>query len=73
MFNKFSVRFFVRTVVTIQALHRIKVNEKGEKQKKEDDEDSDEAADDDIEKLSHDEFLEEEEMESNFIEVVLWR
>ena len=39
-----------------------------------DDEESDGAAsDDDIEKLSHDEFLEEEEMESNFIEVVLWR
>ena len=63
----------MRTIITIQALHRIKVNAKDQKGKEEDDSDDGADEDPDLEKLSHDEFLEEEEMESNFIEVVLWR
>ena len=64
--NKFSVRFFVRIVLQTTALYRVQTDKKQRDEEEEEDD-----KDDSFEHLSeHEEDL---DMESNLVEVVLWR
>jgi len=59
VFNKFSVKFFLRIVVRIKPMPKVIVEQDGE-----------------YENLSHEDEKKEEqdeEIDSNFIEIVLWR
>jgi len=65
VFNKFSLRYFIRIVLQTISLYRVETD----KEKKEENEN--EEQDEEFEHL--DECEEELDMETNFIEVVLWR
>ena len=74
IYNKFSVRFFVRVVMLVTSHYQIKVEKKKRRQKKEDEDQSSEEIEHDDEDLEMIERIEEEsEVSSNFIELTMWR
>ena len=73
VYNKFSVRFFIRVVMSVANNYLIKV-EKKKRQKKSDEDQSSEEIEDDADDLEMLQRIEDEsDVESNMIEINFWR